>query len=225
MEDQRSIEWYRKRLGKITGSRLGDLMKSSRKSDEIFGNTAKSYIYQLAAERNMNPAVIEDDGLFLYYLSQTGFSSKPVEWGKEQELNACELYIKKTGRWMDKIGLCDHPSISCFASSPDGIFQDGNGEIGALEIKCPKQSTFMLYKHNVVDNDSLLYNEPNYFYQCMAHMMCTGANWTDFVVYCPFQSNPIYIVRIKPDKSFFSAIEERIQKANEFIENIIDKIS
>lgn len=64
MEAQHTLEWYRKRLGKITGSRVGDLMKTSRKKDEMFGDTAKSYIYQLAAERDMNPAIVEDDELF-----------------------------------------------------------------------------------------------------------------------------------------------------------------
>ncbi len=50
MEAQHSLEWYRKRLGKVTGSRVGDLMKPGKKKEDLFGDTAKSYIYQLAAE-------------------------------------------------------------------------------------------------------------------------------------------------------------------------------
>lgn len=35
MEAQHTLEWYRDRLGKITGSRAGDLMKSGRNKSEL----------------------------------------------------------------------------------------------------------------------------------------------------------------------------------------------
>lgn len=223
MEAQHTLEWYRKRLGKITGSRVGDLMKSSRKKDEMFGDTAKSYIYQLAAERNMNPAIVEDDESFDMYLQQVGFSSKAIEWGNIQEENARRLYIKITGRNMVETGLCVHPNIPNFGSSPDGYYYGENGEKGVLEIKCPNQNTFMKYKIEATDNAGLLSVKPEYFFQCQSHMMVTGANWCDFVVYCPFQSNPIHIVRINPDYSCFAMIEKRICAANEIINELIEE--
>lgn len=222
MEAQHTLEWYRKRLGKITGSRVGDLMKSSRKKDEVFGDTAKSYIYQLAAERDMNPAIIEDDELFEIYLQQVGFSSKAVEWGNQQEENARKLYIERTGRNMVETGLCVHPDIPNFGSSPDGYYYGDDGDKGVLEIKCPNQNTFMKYKVEVTGNAGLLLAKPEYFFQCQSHMMVTGAQWCDFVVYCPFQKNPIHIVRITPDYSCFYMIEKRIQLANDIINELID---
>lgn len=219
---QRTFGWFRARLGLITGSRVGDLMKSSRKKDEMFGDTAKSYIYQLAAERDMNPAIVEDEELFEMYLQQVGFSSKAVEWGSLQEENARKLYIEKTGRNMVETGLCIHPSIPNFGSSPDGYFYGDDGEKGTLEIKCPNQNTFMKYKVEVTDNAGLLLAKPEYFFQCQSHMMVTGASWCDFVVYCPFQSNPIIIVRILPDNSCFDMIEKRIRIANDIINELID---
>lgn len=222
MEAQHTLEWYRKRLGKITGSRVGDLMKSSRKKDEMFGDTAKSYIYQLAAERDMNPAIVKDDELFEMYLQQVGFSSKAVEWGNLQEENARKLYIEKTGRNMVETGLCIHPSIPNFGSSPDGYFYGDDGEKGTLEIKCPNQNTFMKYKVEVTGNAGLLLAKPEYFFQCQSHMMVTGAQWCDFVVYCPFQKNPIHKARILPDYSCFDMIEKRIRIANDTINELID---
>lgn len=222
MEAQHSLEWYRKRLGKITGSRVGDLMKSSRKKDEIFGDTAKSYIYQLAAERDMNPAIVEDDESFATYLQQVGFSSKAIEWGNIQEDNARKLYVKKTGRHMVETGLCVHPDIPNFGSSPDGYFYGDDGDKGVLEVKCPNQNTFMKYKVEIADNSGLQQVKPEYFFQCQSHMMVTGASWCDFVVYCPFQSNPIHIVRILPDYSCFDMIEKRIRMANDIINELID---
>lgn len=222
MEAQHTLEWYRKRLGKITGSRVGDLMKPGRKKEEMFGDTAKSYIYQLAAERDMNSEIVEDDKSFETYLQQVGFSSKAIEWGNIQEDNARNLYIKKTGRNMVETGLCVHPNIPNFGSSPDGYYYCDDGDKGVLEVKCPNQNTFMKYKVEITDNSGLLQVKQEYFFQCQSHMMVTGANWCDFVVYCPFQSNPMHIVRILPDHSYFAMIEKRIRIANDIINELID---
>ena len=78
----------------------------------------------------------------------------------------------------------------------------------------------MKYKEEVKDNVGLLLTKPEYFYQCQSHMMVTGAEWCDFVVYCPFQSRPIHIVRIFPDYMNFKLIEKRILMANEMIEKM-----
>lgn len=62
--EQRSLAWFRQRLGYITGSKVGDLMKSGRRKEEAFGETAKSYLYQVAAERCINKAIVADDEYF-----------------------------------------------------------------------------------------------------------------------------------------------------------------
>lgn len=223
MEAQHTLEWYRDRLGKITGSRAGDLMKSGRNKAELFGDTAKSYIYSVAAERDMNPVIINDDELFEEYLSQVDISSRSMRWGNEQEENARSLYEKITGRRIVEVGSCKHPTIENFASSPDGFFYDENtGEKGVLEIKCPSQAVFMRYKDEVKDNATLLAAKPDYFYQCQSHMACCEAQWCDFIVYCPFQQHPIHIVRILPDYTVFAELERRINAANDIINQIID---
>lgn len=223
MEAQHSLEWFRKRLGSITGSQVGLLMKSGRSKSELFGETAKSYIYSVAAERDMNPVIVNDDELFEEYLKQVDVSGKAMRWGNEQEENARILYEKITGRHIVEVGSCKHPTIENFASSPDGFFYDENtGEKGCLEIKCPNQATFMRYKDEVKDNGSLLTTKPEYFFQCQAHMMATGSHWVDFIAYCPFQQHPIHIVRITPDYSCFAELEKRINAANDIINQIID---
>ena len=222
MEEQHSLEWFRRRLGFITGSKVGDLMKTSRKAGEVFGDTAKAYLYQLAAERSMNQEIIEDDDLFTLYIQQVEASSKAMRWGNEQEEHARRLYSKITGSYITEVGSCRHEKIEYFASSPDGMFTDErNSEKGCLEIKCPIQSTYMKYKSEIYDNESLKDVNPTYFYQCMSHMMCTSACFTDFVVFCPFQKDPIHIVRIYPDDKVFKQLETRIDLANEFIESLI----
>ena len=67
MEIQHSIEWFRKRLGNFTGSQIGLLMKKGK--SDYFSDTAKTYIYQVASERDMNPEIINDDVEFEKYLN------------------------------------------------------------------------------------------------------------------------------------------------------------
>ena len=91
---QRSTEWFRSRIGYLTGSKIADIMKAGRKKDDPWSETAKSYLYQVAAERLFNPVFLEDDEVFQDYLEQTSFTSKAMEWGTEQESSAIELYEK-----------------------------------------------------------------------------------------------------------------------------------
>ena len=199
MDAQHTLGWFRARCGHITGSNVGLLMKSGR--TETFSETGKSYLYQVAAERAMNPVIIADDELFAEYIRQTEVTSKAIRWGNEQEAEARDLFAKITGRHIIEVGSCIR---SC------------------LEIKCPNQATFMRYRNEICDNESLLRVKYEYYYQCMAHMMCTGASETFFIVYNPFQADPIHIVRIVPDEKVFTEIERRVCLANEFIDKIIN---
>jgi len=220
MEAQHSIEWFRKRIGMITGSQCGLLMKSGRK--DYFSDTGKSYILQIAAERAMNPTIVNSDELFAVYLQQVNVNSKAMQWGTDQEANARSLYEKITNRHPVEVGSCVHPTIHHFSSSPDGFyFDEESGDKLCLEIKCPSQKEFMRYKSEVKDSDTLLSIKYEYFYQCMAHMMVTGAKGTDFITYCPFQSDPIHIVRVEADESVFAEMEKRINAANDIINDLI----
>ena len=92
--EQRSVAWYRSRFGNFTGSEVHNLMKSGRKKYESWSETAKSYMYKVAAERLFNPDFLNDDDVFDDYLHQTNFTSKAMQFGIEQEQYARETYIK-----------------------------------------------------------------------------------------------------------------------------------
>lgn len=219
---QGTPDWFRQRLGKITGSDVWMLTQSGRKKDDLFSETAKKYIYQLAAERSMNPLVVNDDLLFAEYLEQTDITSRAMRWGTEQEPSARALYIKLSGIRMLEVSSISHPLLQNFASSPDGYSYDENKEeTGVLEIKCTGQANYMRFKHGVKDGATLKEVEPKYFYQCQAHIMCLSAQWCDFVCYNPFQSEPIHIARVLPDKEAISFLSERVILANDMIDAIV----
>lgn len=220
---QRTDEWLKLRLGVFTGSEIGKLMKSSRKINELFGDTARSYIYKKAAERDLVDDIKNDDDMWDMYKNQYSFSSKAMDFGTEWECKARYLYEKITGRHIVEVGSCKHPTIPNFASSPDGYFYDENtGERGCLEIKVPNIDTYYKYRTEITKGADLLTVNPDYYYQCLSHMACCEAQWTDFVCFNPFLKHNIHIVRILPDENVFAEMEKRIRIANDIIDELID---
>lgn len=223
--EQRSVEWYRLRCGSITGSRVGDLMKEGRRNGEVFSDTAKSYLYQVAGERLFNPDFLNDDDVFQDYLNLTSFTTKAMQWGSEQEeaAKACFLQLHE-GMEIADVSSCKHDTIPHFAASPDGaIYGRDGGDIRIIEVKCPNINTYMKYRDLVHDAASLKDTEPKYYWQMMAEMSCTGAKSGVFITYCPWLSKPIHWADIERDEDDIDLMEERILLANQFIEGIINK--
>ena len=216
---QHSLDWYRVRLGRFTGSQVGRLMKSGRGKDEVFSKDALSYINEIVAERMLNPSVVMMDELFEEYLLQVTASSKALAWGNDQEMNARGLYASITNRKVTSCGaiqFCDY-----FADSPDGLCIEDNG---VIEIKCPQNKTHTDYLVSVHDAESLKAVKPEYYWQCMAHMTVSGADWCDWMSYCPFSKKPLHVVRIERDSSAIATLLDRLelaeQRANEMIQQI-----
>ena len=220
--EQRSLDWHRLRIGSFTGSKIGDLMKSGRKKEQIFGDTAMSYIFKVAAERMLNTVFVNDAELFGQYIEQQQVYSKAIIWGQEQEDNAKDLLMKKNPEWeLADVSSCKHDTIPHFAASPDAIIYDRK-KLMIGEIKCPSVHTFVRYLVEIKDAESLKKVQPDYFYQIQSEMACTNAESGIFVAYCPWLVKPIHIVPIERDEEAIKAIEERVVKANEIVEQIID---
>lgn len=220
--EQRTLAWQRVRFGSITGSKVSDIMKSGRKKDEMWSETAKSYLYQIAAERLFNPDFLNDDDIFQDYINQTNVTTRAMQWGVEQEQSARELYAKISGVDVEAVGSCAHDTIPHFAASPDGIiYRDNDNKV--LEIKCPTLATHMRYVAEINDGATLKTVKPEYYWQVMAEMACTGSKSADFVSYCAWLTHPIHIVHIERNDEDIALMEERVKLANDFIDEIIKK--
>lgn len=214
---QHSLDWFRVRLGRFTGSQVGRLMKSGR--GDIFSKDALAYINEVVAERMLNPSVVMMDELFEEYLLQVTASSKALAWGNDQEMNARGMYASITKRRVTSCGAIQF--CNYFADSPDGLCIEDNG---AIEIKCPQNKTHTDYLVSVHDAESLKAVKPDYYWQCMAHMTVSGADWCDWMSYCPFSKKPLHVVRIERDSSAIATLLDRLelaeQRANEMIQQI-----
>ena len=225
--EQRSLDWFRSRIGNITGSRVADIMKSGRKKDSPWSEAALTYIYQIAGERLFNKEFLQDDDVFQDYLDLTSFSSKSMQFGSEQEEAAkscfCQL-PQNEGIEIAELSSCKHDTIPHFAASPDGaIYGRDGGGIRILEVKCPNINTYMKYRSLINDTASLKETEPKYYWQMMAEMSCTNAESGIFITYCPWLSKPIHWAEIERDEEDIKLMEDRVVLANKFIDEIINK--
>nr|DAG58802.1 MAG TPA: exonuclease [Caudoviricetes sp.] len=223
--EQRSLEWHRMRCGCITGSKVADIMKSGRKKDEVFSDTAKAYLFQVAGERMFNPAFLNDDDIFQDYIDQVSVNTKAMQWGTDQEDAAKALYMQinfPKGE-MAELSSCKHDTIPYFAASPDGaIYVRDGGDIKIIEVKCPNINTYMKYRTLIHDAASLKETEPKYYWQMMAEMSCTGAKGGVFIVYCPWLSKPIHWAEIERVEDDINLMEQRVILANDFVNKIIN---
>lgn len=113
--DQNTDEWLEARKGKITGSKLKDIVVKR-------GNGKKIGYYQLIADRLAIDETVLD----------------PRERGHSLEHEAIEAFEEVTGREVDKdIGICVSDINENIALSPDGLIKDENGKYTeAVEVKC-----------------------------------------------------------------------------------------
>lgn len=212
---QHSLNWYRARLGKITGSSVGKIYGRGRGAE--FSKTGYTYLNGVAGERMIPRDVVNDDIFFTQYVDETSTSSKAMRIGSEREGEARTLYSILFDVEVEETGCTAHPTIDGFASSPDGLV----GADGVLEIKCPSPGVYMEYLTSVKTPSDLRSYNSEYFWQCVSHLMCTGRQWCDFVVYCPYNNSPLHRIRIEAQPEYFRDLKPRIISAIKYINSIL----
>lgn len=156
---QGSPEWAQFRVGKVSGSRVRDVMTQGRGGAP--SATRKNYMMQLLCERLTG----EPQGQCL--------SRNPaVQRGVELEHMARLAYELYSGETVEETGCFSHPRIGGFIASPDGLV----GETGMIECKCPNTA-----QHVAVIQSGK--HDPQYEWQMLAQMACAELEWVDFVSY------------------------------------------
>jgi putative phage-type endonuclease len=185
--EQRSEEWYAARCGKVTASKVGDIL--ARIKNGNWAASRRNYAAQLVNERLTGKPYVPT------------YTNEYMEWGKDQEPIAREKYIELRQLEVSEIGFVDHPSIAMAGASPDGLV----GEDGLLEIKC-------LIKANHMD---ILLTENLEKYELQMHwqMACTGRKWCDFVSYNPElpENMQLFIKRLYRDEEKIERIEREVR--------------
>lgn len=197
---QGSQEWLQSRAGKVTASRIVDVM-------------AKIKTGEAAARRDYKAQIVAE--ILTGTPQESGFINAEMQWGTEQEPVARAAYEALTGSMVDQVGLVVHPRIDRAAASPDGL-------VGAdlLEIKCPKTATHLTY---LLDGVPPSKYQPQMLWQ----MACTGAGWCDFVSFDPRlpEELQLFVVRFERDNKRIAEMEAEVTAFLGEVDSILDKLS
>lgn len=194
---QGSDEWLRSRVGRVTASRVADVMARTKSG---YGASRASYMAELVAERlTGEPA--------------SRFTNAAMEWGTTQEPFARAAYAFAHDADVRETGLVMHPRIADFGASPDGLV----GADGLVEIKAPNTATHI---------DTLLGGciPDKYRWQMLAQMTCTGRAWCDFVSFDPRMpaEMQMFVARLERDDKAIAEMELEVEA---FLAELADKIT
>ena len=198
--EQRSAEWFSARLGKVTASKVDDVMVKVRNGESTY---KRKYRMQLVTERLTNKVV-------------PVFMNSAMAHGVEFEDKARVEYANKMklliGKDVREVGFIDHPTIKMAGASPDGLV----GLNGLIEIKCPQPMT-----HTETLQTGVIAKK--YIHQMQWQMACTGKKWCDFVSYHPDfpKEYQLFIKRVERDDDLISRCEESVSN---FLKEVDDKI-
>jgi len=195
--EQRTDEWFKSRLGKVTASRVTDVMARTKAG---WGAGRANYMAQLISER-------------LTGEQQSSFSNAAMQWGTDTEPQARAAYTLITGRTVEEVGFVDHPAIEMSGASPDGLV----GDSGLVEIKCPNTATHL---------ETLITGAvpTKYRKQMLWQMACTGRAWCDFASFdprVPFEMQ-LFVQRVELDPADLAETEAAVR---EFLAETAAKIT
>lgn len=191
--EQQSEEWFSARLGKVTASRVKDVMAQGRGGAP--SATRKNYMMELLCQR-------------LTGQRDEGFTSAAMQRGTDLEPVARSAYEIDKGVMVVETGLISHPRITGFAASPDGLV----GIDGMLEIKCPLTAT-----HIAVMQSGR--HDTQYEWQMLAQMACADRDWVDFVSFDDRLPSELQYVCYRFERDF-SRIRTMESAVVEFLEEL-----
>lgn len=191
--EQRTEEWFSARLGKVTASRVADVLAKIKTGESA---SRKNYKMELVVQR-------------LTGKQGESFTNAAMEWGTEQEPFARMAYEAHTGTFVKEVGFIDHPTIEGFGCSPDGIVGEG-----LIEIKCPNTANHI---ETVLENKV----PSKYIPQMQCQMACTGAKWCDFVSFDPRvpEDLQLFVVRVERDQEYIDSMEVEVKQ---FLSEVLD---
>ena len=190
--EQGSDAWHQLRLGKVTASRVADILAKTKTGVSA---SRGNYLVELAIQRVTGQ--IEES-----------YTNAAMAWGTETEPKARMAYEVFNDVLVEQVPFVDHSTIKGFGASPDGLVNID----GLCEIKCPNSATHWAY---------LKSGEPpnKYFIQMQAQLSCTGREWNDFISFDPRmpEKSQLFVKRVFRDDKFIGIMEDEVKK---FLEEV-----
>ena len=205
MIEQRTEEWFQQRLGKVTASRISDVIAKTKTG---VSTSRQNYLIQLVSER-------------LTGKKGDSFVNQAMLDGIEREAAARELYMQSKGVSVTEVGFFDHPIIKNSGASPDGAVnaEEEGKYAGLIEVKSPIETTHT----NTLMSKSV---PSKYIPQMQWQLACTGAKWVDFVSYNPNfpEELQLFVARVDRDDTYIGELEAEVIKFLDEVEQTIIKL-
>lgn len=184
--EQRSSEWYDLRLGKVTASRVADVVGKTKAGK--YTAARETYAKQLIAERlsgELDPS----------------YSGGALADGRDREPDARAAYSYMKQVDVTEVGFIPHPLLSMAGASPDGLVRDA----GLVEFKCPQLKAHI----ETLESEAV---PEEYLPQIMWQLACTGRKWCDYGSFHPAmpEAMRLFIKRVGRDDDFIKAIEREV---------------
>ena len=194
--EQGSEEWLLMRLGKVTASRVSDVISKGRGSAP--SKLSETYMIELIAE-------------MLTGKSKPFFENDAMRWGTETEPQARAMY-SVNNNFVDVVEVAFVEHNSQIGISPDGLV----GDDGLFEAKCPNTTTQL---KRALSNDY----SADYKAQIQMQLWVTERDWCDFVSFDPrLDCDAGYLQqRVMRDEEY---IEEMKIKVYAFVEKMNELI-
>ena len=197
--EQGSAEWLTMRLGKVTASRVGDVLSKGRGTSP--SQKTKSYMMELIAET-------------LTGQSKPFFENDAMRWGTETEPQARSMYeINNDFVTVKEVAFIELNEF--IGVSPDGLV----GQCGLLEIKCPTTTTQI---NRALSDDY----SSDYKAQIQMQLWISGRDWCDFVSFDPrLDCEASYLQqRVMRDEEYIKEMQDKVfdfvEKKNELIKQL-----
>lgn len=197
--EQRTEEWFKARLGKVTASRVADVLAKTKTGVSA---SRANYLTELVVER------LTGQQAELYM-------NDAMQWGTDTEPQARMAYEAHKSVLVDEVGFIDHSSIQMFGCSPDGLV----GDDGLIEIKCPNSKTAI---------ETILSGKApsKYIPQMQTQMAVTGRAWCDFVSFDPRlpEDLQLFVVRVNRDDEYIANLEKEVSAFLQEVDETVTKL-
>jgi len=195
--EQRSEEWFKARLGKVTASRVADILAKIKSGESA---SRRNYKIQLVSER-------------LTGEKQETYINQAMQDGIDREFYARERYVQQFGE-VEEVGFIQHPTLEAGAS-PDGLV----GDDGLIEIKCPLGTT---HTETLMTQEV----PSKYIPQIQFQLLCTGRKWCDFISYNPMfpEHLQLFVKRVDADPVYQKELEVEVGKFLDEVNDVINKL-
>jgi YqaJ-like viral recombinase domain len=186
--EQGSDEWKALRVGKVTASRVADVIAKIKSGG--YSASRANYLCELVLER-------------LTGRSTEGFVSQDMIIGTLREPDARAEYELRMRCEVEQIGFVDHPTIPMTGASADGFV----GADGLVEFKCPKPATHLeTLKTGTIPG--------GYMTQILWNLACNpDRQWCDYCSFNPDfpESMVLFRKRVPRDNAVIAGLEKEVR--------------